>query len=72
LISRFLQRRTRADGSFVVKVKECLANGTSASPKQIFGSVGIDIADGRFWQQGLDEVDDLLYESELLADRLGK
>ncbi|MFH1585989.1 MAG: M3 family oligoendopeptidase [archaeon] len=72
LISKALQRKVRADGSFIEKVKEFLAAGTSASPREIFEGMRIDITRKEFWEEGLGEVEGLLGKAEGLAKRLGK
>jgi oligoendopeptidase F len=72
LISKSLQNSVKRDPAFIVQVKEFLSAGLSDSPKNIFGRLGIDISDERFWDKGLDEVEHLLDETERLAKRLGK
>ncbi|HET6365393.1 MAG TPA: M3 family oligoendopeptidase [Nitrospirota bacterium] len=72
LISKSLQNAVKKDPAFIGKVKEFLSAGLSDSPKKIFGRLGIDIADRTFWDRGLDEVENLLSETTLLAARLGK
>jgi len=72
LISKSLQNSVKRDPAFIVKVKEFLSAGLSDSPKNIFSRLGIDISDKRFWDTGLDEVENLLDETERLAKRLGK
>ena len=72
LISKSLQNSVKQDPAFIVQVKEFLSAGLSDSPKNIFSRLGIDISDKRFWDKGLDEVDNLLDETERLAKRLGK
>jgi len=72
LISKSLQNKVKKDPAFIGKVKEFLSAGLSDSPKNIFGRLGIDIADRSFWDRGLDEVENLLSETTLLAVRLGK
>lgn len=72
LISKSLQNSVKQDPAFIGKVKEFLSAGLSDSPKNIFSKLGIDIADKRFWDQGLDEVEKLLDETTLLAKKLGK
>lgn len=72
LISKSLQNSVKQDPAFIIKVKEFLAAGLSDSPKNIFGRLGIDISDKQFWDKGLDEVENLLDETERLAKRLGK
>lgn len=72
LISKSMQNAVKEDHAFINKVKEFLSAGTSASPKDIFKNVGIDITDTAFWNKGLDEVENLLKETEKLAKKLGK
>ena len=72
LISKSLQSTVKKDPAFIGKVKEFLSAGLSDSPKNIFGRLGIDIADGTFWDKGLDEVENLLKETTRLATKLGK
>ncbi len=72
LISKSMQNGVKADPKFIDKVKEFLSAGTSASPKDIFKNVGIDITDTAFWDNGLDEVENLLKETQKLAKKMGK
>jgi oligoendopeptidase F len=72
LISKSMQNGVKQDPKFINKVKEFLSAGTSASPKDIFKNVGIDITDTAFWNNGLDEVALLLKETEKLAKSLKK
>lgn len=72
LISKALQNKLKKDSKFIEKIKDFLATGLSKSPKDIFSSLGIDISDSKFWEQGLNEVEDLLTETENLAKKLGK
>ena len=72
LISKSLQNSVKQDPAFIHKVKEFLSAGLSDSPKNIFGRLGIDISDKRFWDRGLDEVESLLDDTEQLAKGLGK
>ena len=72
LISKALQNSVKRDPAFIEKVKEFLSAGLSDSPKNIFHRLGIDVTDKQFWGKGLDEVEKLLNETELLARKLGK
>jgi len=72
LISKALQSYVKQNPEFVKKVKEFLATGTSDSPKNIFGKLGINITDKGFWDKGLDEIENLLNKTEELAEKLGK
>lgn len=58
--------------SYIEKVKEFLAAGRSDSPQNIFAKLGIDISQKSFWDEGIGEVEKLLRETELLAQKLGK
>lgn len=72
LISKAMQSMVKKDKSSTEKVKEFLSAGTSDSPKNIFMKMGIDITKKEFWDRGLEEVRNLLNETEKLAKKLGK
>ena len=72
LISKSLQNSVKKDPAFIAKVKDFLSAGLSASPRNIFAALGIDITDRTFWDRGLDEVEKLLDETTALAERMGK
>ncbi|MCL5024271.1 MAG: M3 family oligoendopeptidase [Nitrospirae bacterium] len=72
LISKSLQNSVKENPRFIEKVKDFLSAGSSESPRNIFEGLGIDIAETSFWDRGLDEVENLLQETETLARRLGK
>jgi oligoendopeptidase F len=72
LISKSLQNKVKREPAFINKVKDFLSAGLSASPKNIFSRLGIDVADRAFWNRGLDEVEDLLNETTRLAAKLGR
>lgn len=72
LISKALQHKVRERPTFIHEVKEFLSAGTSDSPKSVFKRLGIDITSEKFWNDGLDEIDSLLGETEKLAVKLGK
>jgi oligoendopeptidase F len=72
LISKNLQAQVRKDRTNVAKVKEFLAAGYSASPRDIFLDLGIDIADRAFWDDSLAALDRDLKELERFAKKLGK
>ena len=72
LISKSLQHSVKENPLFILKVKEFLAAGLSDSPQNIFKRLGVDITDGSFWNDGLDEVEELLEETTALALKLGK
>lgn len=56
LISKNLQRKIRADKKFIGPVKTFLAAGSSASPKQLFLNLGLDISHPEFWTEALAQV----------------
>jgi oligoendopeptidase F len=52
----------RTDKTFITKVKEFLQTGSSQSPKDIFSTMGVDITQKSFWEQGISEIKTLLEE----------
>ncbi len=72
LISKSLQNGVKKDPAFIHKVKEFLSAGLSDSPRNIFAKLGIDITDRQFWNKGLNEVENLLQETAVLAKKMGK
>ena len=72
LISKSLQNSLKHDPTFIIKIKQFLAGGLSASPSTLFKELGIDITDTTFWDQGLAQVEALLEDTEKLAKKLGK
>ena len=72
LISKAMQRKVKANPKFIEEVKEFLSSGTSDSPQNIFLKLGVNIKKQEFWNSGLDEIQDLLNETENLAKKLGK
>lgn len=72
LISKAMQSMVKEDPQNIKKVKEFLSAGSSESPKDIFLKLGIDISKKEFWEKGLNEISDLLKETEELAKKLGK
>jgi len=72
LISKALQKLVKKDRKEIEKVKDFLSEGSSDSPKNIFSKMGVDISAKEFWNAGLDEVENLLNETENLAKKLGK
>lgn len=72
LISKYMQASCAKDHAFLEKVKEFLSAGVSDSPKNIFQKMGIDITDKKFWDDGLEKIENLLKDTEKLAKKLGK
>jgi len=67
LIAKALQRKYKSDKSIIEEVKEILSSGTNDTPANIFAKVGININSRGFWQEGLDEISDLITQAEKLA-----
>lgn len=67
LISKSLQALVRKNPQNITKVKEFLSSGTSLSPKDIFLKMNIDITNQSFWQQGINEIQELLDKTKKLS-----
>lgn len=68
LISKALQAKVQEDRSFISQVKQFLSAGLSASPKDIFAGIGLDITQPQFWELGVKQVEkDLEKAIELFA-----
>jgi len=72
LISKAMQYELKKNPKFIGKVKDFLSAGSSDSPQNIFSNLGIDITNSDFWEEGLEEIEQLLAETEVLALKLGK
>lgn len=72
LISKGLQNMVKKNPKDISKVKQFLSAGMSESPKNIFAKMDIDITKAKFWNAGLDEIEQTLKEAEELAKKLGK
>lgn len=72
LISKAMQNKFKNNHKFISKIKEFLSTGLSKTPKDTFLNMEIDISDNNFWNNGLDEVENLLNEAWELAKKLGK
>lgn len=72
LISKSLQNQVKQKKEFIDKVKKFLSTGLSKAPVNIFKEMGIDINKAEFWQTGLNQIEELIIETELLAKKLGK
>lgn len=64
LISKALQSQVKKDKTFINHVINFLSVGYSEKPSAIFKKIGIDITKPKFWNDGLDEVENLLSEAE--------
>ncbi len=67
LISKSLQARVAQDPSSIKDIKKCFEAGSSASPRQIFADIGIDIAHPDFWNLGLKQVQTTLKAIDSLS-----
>ena len=72
LISKAMQNMYKENPASIRDIKELLSAGTSDSPKNIFKKLGIDISKPQFWQKGLEEIDQLLKETQKLAIKMKK
>ncbi len=72
LISKALQHKVRSDKHFISDVKTFLSAGKSKSPREIFSDLGIDISKKSFWDEGIQEIERLLLDTEHLAKSLKK
>jgi oligoendopeptidase F len=72
LISKFMQKHVKEDPTFIAKVKEFFSAGLSASPVNILADLGIDLHSSQVWNDGIEEVAQLLDQTEALAKKLGK
>ncbi|MBU3965674.1 M3 family oligoendopeptidase [Patescibacteria group bacterium] len=72
LVAKFFAKSARKNPEFIVKIKEFLSAGISDSPQNLLKNMGIDITGKEFWNKGIDEVENLLDETEKLAKKLGK
>lgn len=72
LVAKFFAKSAKENPEFIGKIKEFLSAGSSDSPRAALKKIGIDISGKKFWNRGIDEVEDLLIETEKLAKKLGK
>ncbi len=72
IISRSLCAKYKEDNSFIEKVETFLKSGTSMSPRDIFLKTGIDIADPKFIQAGLDAVAEDVKRYEAMVNKMKK
>ncbi len=73
LLVMALYARYRAEGSpFVERYFELLANGGARAPRDLVSTMGIDIGDRAFWQEGCDLIRRNVTEAVELAGRRGQ
>ncbi|MEI6042322.1 MAG: M3 family metallopeptidase [bacterium] len=72
IISRSLCAKYKVDNSFIEKVEDFLRAGQSMSPRDIFLKTGIDIADPKFIQTGLDAIAEDVKKYEEIIKKINK
>ena len=72
LISKSMQASVKKDKKYISKVKQFLSAWSSASPKDIFSSLWIDIENKKFWLDWINQVSETLSQAENLAKKLWK
>ncbi len=66
------ERYEQLGPELVPRYLEMLAAGGSRSPEALGEIVGVDLADPRFWEAGLDLVERQLGEAEAAAEASGR
>jgi oligoendopeptidase F len=69
-LSIYRRYRELESPAFVDRYLDFLALGGSMSPEEAVRQVGLDIADPKFWDSGLDIVEGMVSEVERLAPSL--
>lgn len=69
LISKALYSQYKKNPQFIEKVKQFLKAGSSASPEDIFMSIGIDTTKPEFFEEGLKAIEEDLKELEKRAKK---
>jgi oligoendopeptidase F len=72
IVSRALCAKYNEDHNFIEKVEEFLRSGQSMSPRDIFLKTGIDIADPKFIQAGIDAISDDVKKYEAIVNKVRK
>jgi oligoendopeptidase F len=72
LVSKFLQRKVRANPEAIKEVEEFFRAGSSVSPRDALKKMGVDIYNKEFWKQGLAEIREMLTQCRKQAVKLGK
>ena len=73
LLVMALYARYRVEGApFVERYFELLASGGARSPQQLVASMGIDIGDRAFWQEGCDLIRGKVSEAVALSGKTGQ
>ncbi len=69
LVSDALFAKYKKDVSYKTKIEQFLAAGGSASPEDIFASVGIDVRHPKFFEEGLAQIEADIAELERLTKK---
>jgi oligoendopeptidase F len=69
LVLALLRRYDEEGAAFVPRYLALLEAGGSDTPEQLLAGIGLDIADPAFWNGGLDLLEQLLEQAELLASQ---
>jgi len=72
LIAETLKSYLKKDPNFIKEIKEFLSIGSAKAPYDIFKQFDINIKTKSFWNRGIDEIEELLVETEKLAKKMGK
>ncbi|MEK7621739.1 MAG: M3 family oligoendopeptidase [Patescibacteria group bacterium] len=67
LVSNALYSRYQADKKFEVKIRQFLSAGGSASPENIFASIGLDVRHPEFFKLGLQKIEEDIAKLEDLV-----
>lgn len=67
LVSKALYRKYKEDPAYLHQIKTFLSAGCSKSPRDIFGDIGIDTSNPKFWEEGLKEIEDDIKRLEKLT-----
>ncbi len=71
LVLALLRRYDEEGDAFVPRYLDLLRAGGSDTPPALLRTVGLDITDPRFWDGGLDLLEELVAEAERLAGPAG-
>ena len=68
LVSKALYVKYKKNPAYLKEIKSFLSAGCSKSPKDIFGDIGIDTSDPKFWQEGLASIEEDIKKLERLIN----
>jgi oligoendopeptidase F len=67
LVLALFSQYKQEGAAFAPRYLEVLSSGGSDSPERILAKVGVDLTDPNFWQQGLQIIDDMVSDLEMLT-----